>query len=387
MASAAAGNRISGMRVADRVLWIAVFFIVTPLFAAKKILILDFRSIDHDPNFQYLEVSLTESVRKYLHEKYEIVESDPGDVARQMSDAAFVFVEDFHNKNVALQLGLLTGQDVVLSGGFRQKMTEHGSTVISLEVFIIDVENRTLVKRIIGEVRVDSNLFHSIDKFSARIVQEAKGVLPNKGEYDFDQYTPVRMTQLSVLGGYNMNALSNGLRKNSSLSRRPGIVPADLGGFVASVELRRDRFLKINRLIGYGRADAQIINTEFSVANESSGLVARGFGGTLEAGLGYQFFRYKRFFAQTTIGGGFNYTAFKMDFSTLKNQPINTESRESLTQSSGNFFGPIASTGLRLGFQINRSFSWELGAAYQMTFLSGSTSGNLMATMGLGVRL
>ncbi len=358
-----------------------------PVSAAKKMLILDFRSIDHDPNFQYLEISLTESVRKYLHEKYEIVEPDGQDMVRQMNDGAFLFTEDFHNKNVALQLGLLTGQDIVLSGGFRQRMSVHGSTVISLEVFIMDVEKRTLVKRIIGEVKVDSGLFASIDKFSERIVQEAKGVLPNKGEYDFDAFTPVRMTQFTVLGGYNLNALSSALRKNPVLGTRSSVVPADLGGFMASLEIRRDRFLKINRLIGYGRADAQIINAEFSAANESTGPLARGFGATAELGIGYQVFRFKRFFIQALAGGGFNYTNFKLDYSQMKNPPIQSESREITIQSSGYFFGPVASTGLRLGFQINRSVSWELGASYQMTFLSGSVSGNVFTTMGIGLRL
>ncbi|MBX3724181.1 MAG: hypothetical protein KF713_20205 [Turneriella sp.] len=360
---------------------------VGPLAAAKRILILDFRSIDHDPKFQYLEVSLTESVRKFLHEKYELVEPDPVETQRQIADASFVFIEDFHNKNVALQIGLITGQDVVLSGGFRQKVSEHGSTVIMLEVFIIDVENRSLVKRIVGEVKVDAYLFDSIDKFSARIVQEAKAVLPNKGEYDFDQYTPVRMTQFTVLGGYNLNASLSALRPNAVLNTGARILPADLGGLTASVEVRRDRFLKVNRLIGYARVDAQFVNTSFSVPDESAQSLARGYGGTLELGGGYQFLRYRRFFALALLGGGFSYTAFRIDFSGLKNPPVIGVTRDNISEIAGAVYGPIASTGIRLGLQINRSMSWEIGASYQATFLSGAVSGNLMTTMGLGIRL
>ncbi|MBV6493900.1 MAG: hypothetical protein LDLANPLL_01924 [Turneriella sp.] len=357
------------------------------IFAAKRILILDFRSIDRDPNFQYLEVSLTDSVRKYLHEKYEIVEPDMQEVASQMRDASFIFAEDLHNKNVALQLGLLTGQDVVLSGGFRQRDKGYGTAVISLEVFIIDVEKRILVKRIVGEMLVDSNLFTSIDKFSSRIVQEAKAVLPNKGEYDFDQYTPVRMTQFSILTGYNLNSSLAALRSNRELRTGARILPADLGGFIAGVEVRRDRFFKINRLIGYAQLNAQFINVSFPVTNETTESSARGYAGTLEAGLGYQIYRFKQFFATALVGGGFNYTAFKFDFLGLKNPPVAVGSRENISQVSGALFGPIASAGLRFGLQINRSLSWELGASYQTSFLRGSVSGNIITTMGVGLRL
>lgn len=375
------------MRMVGHALCLFVIVSTIPLFAAKRMLILDFRSVDHDPKFQYLEVSLTESVRKYLHEKYEIVEPDATETLRQMADASFIFTEDFHNKNVALQLGLITGQDVVLSGGFRQKMSEHGSTVILLEVFILDVENRTLAKRITGEVKVDGNLFYSIDKFSERIVQESRGVLPNKGEYDFDQYSPVRMTQLTLLSGYNLNAPLTSLRKSAVLDTRTRLVPADLGGFVVSAELRRDRFLKINRLLGYFRTDVHVLNTSFAVVNEANSPVARGFGATGEIGFGYQFFRYKRFFAQAIAGGGFNYTAFKVDFSAMQTKPIDAASRENLAQASGSLFGPVATAGVRIGLQLNRSVSWEMGAIYQLTFLTGSVSGNVITTMGLGMRL
>lgn len=375
------------MRMVRHALCLFAIVSMAPLWAAKRMLILDFRSVDHDPKFQYLEVSLTESVRKYLHEKYEIVEPDTADTVRQMADASFIFTEDLHNKNVALQLGLITGQDVVLSGGFRQKVSEHGSTVIALEVFIIDVENRALVKRITGEVKVDSNLFVSIDKFSERIVQEAKVILPNKGEYDFDQYTPVRMTQFTVLGGYNLNAALSALRPNAALNTGARILPADLGGLTASLEMRRDRFLKVNRLMGYARADAQFVNVFFAVPHESALSLARGYGGTLELGGGYQFLRYRRFFALALLGGGFTYTAFRVDFSGLQNPPVIGAARDNLSEISGAVYGPVASTGIRLGLQINRTISWEIGASYQATFLSGAVSGNIMTTMGLGIRL
>jgi len=61
--------------------------------------------------------------------------------------------------------------------------------------------------------------------------------------------------------------------------------------------------------------------------------------------------------------------------------------RDNISEIAGAIYGPIASTGIRLGLQINRSMSWEIGASYQATFLSGAVSGNLMTTMGLGIRL
>ena len=112
-----------------------------------------------------------------------------------------------------------------------------------------------------------------------------------------------------------------------------------------------------------------------------------GYMNVFTLGGGYQFLRYRRFFAIALLGGGYNYTAFRIDFSGLQNPPLVGATRDNLSEISGAVYGPVASTGLRLGLQINRNLSWEIGTSYQATFLSGAVSGNLMTTMGLGIRL
>lgn len=375
-------------KYATVLLFAAAFLVpLRTIVAAKKILIMDFRNLDNDPNFQYLEASLTDSVRQYLHERYEIFEPEPGDVYRRARDGAMLFPEEFHNKNVALQLGILLDQDVVLSGGFRQHHSDSGTSVITVDVMILDVEHKSLVKRFKGDVKVDANLFDSIKKLSVRVADEAKTVLPNKGQFDFDLYAPGTQNQLSIFGGYNLNGMLTELRKNQTLANRTAIVPGDTGGLFIAVEYRRDRFLAKNRLIGFVRIDGTLLDSRNQIAGSSDTAKLSGFTLAIEPGIGYQLFRYKRLFINAMMGAGGLYSRMQVDFGGAAFIPAGTKTGTQQASYSGEIFGPTASLGVRSGLQLNPTLSIEIGAMYQQWFLNGATGGNLTTLIGIGVRL
>jgi len=381
------GTTMTNLRFTKLLLFVAACSGGTHIFAAKRMLIMDFRNTHGDPNFQYLEISLTESVRKYLHEKYEILEPEPAEIQRRVRDGYFLFPEEFHNKNVALQLGILTGQDVVLSGGFKQKTSEQGSTIIIVDVIILDVEHKTLVKKFTYELKVDSNLFVAIDKLAQRVVVEAKSILPYKGQYDFDVYAPVTQNQIAIFGGYNLNAVLPFMHKNAALDNKVGVVPADLGGLYLATEYRRDRFLGKNRFIGFVRGDATLVSNRLPVTGITEQASAKGFGFSLEAGIGYQILRKKRLFVHALLGAGMLYSQLAIDFGALRNLPNSSATGTAQSSYTGTIYGPTASIGIRSGIQINSSVSWEIGAMYQQSFLQGSTAGNIMTFMGFGLRI
>ncbi len=357
------------------------------IFAAKKMLILDFRNLDHDPNYEYLESLLTDGVRKAIQQKFEILEPDPADVAKRAKDGYLLFAEDFHNKNVALQLGVLTGQDIVLSGGFSKKSESSIGSVILIEVLILDIENARLAKRLNYAIKVDGNIFSSVDSLAEKIASEAKSVLPNKGRFDFDRHAPFTTDQLAVYAGYNLNGAFPTLRKHPQMDSGSRIAPADLGGLMVSAEYRHDRFLGLNRFIGFVRADMQWMNSAVGLVNSSETATIKGTGFTGEIGLGYQVIRYKKFFLNLLAGGGGTYSRFSVDMSSLKNLPLDTRSGEASNSFSGTIYGPTASAGFRTGIQLTPYISWEIGAVYQATFLQGSFSGNVITMTGLGLRI
>lgn len=369
------------------VVWSLLIAAVLPADAAKRMLILDFRNLDDDPAFAYLEVSLTDTVRKNLNQQYEILEPDPADVRRRIEDGYFLFKGDIHNRNVALHLGLSTGQDVVLSGGFRQINRGAGTTMLLVDVILLDVEHKRQVKRFTGTILVDANLFNSIERLSQRIVAEAKGILPNKGAFDFDIYAPVTQHQLGLLAGYNLNGVLPALRNSQPLTAGSPVKPGDMGGWSAALEYRKDRFMRVNRLIGFAAGNFTLLSSTLPISASDKQAMLGGFFSAIEAGIGYQLFRRKKFFLHILAGGGFFYTRFRLDFAALPSGVYNPATAELRNDFAGTEFGPYATAGLRTGLQLTPTVSWEIGVAYREYFLRGSASGSLSTITGIGFRI
>lgn len=370
-----------------RLFLILAFMFPMSAFAAKKMLIMDFRNLDQDPNFQYLEGSITDAVKKLLREKFEFFEPEANDVEKRAQDSYFLFPEDYHNKNVALQLGLMTDQDIVISGGFQKRYSARGEAFILVDVMIFDIENKKLVRQFKNEIKVNAAIFESIDKLAQKVAQEAQEILPHKGQFEFDRYAPITQTQVTLLGGYNLNSFSSPMHKETVLTSGSSMSAADYGGMWIAAELRRDRFLDRNRLVGFFRADFQMINSQFAISGTADRSSATGMGGAASVGLGYQLLRYKRVFVLGLLQGGFFYERVKMDFSNFKSAPLDIGTGSPITTITGDIFGPQAGAGLRLGWQINAYFSLELGAVYQQSFVQGNSSGNVITAAGFGLRI
>lgn len=361
---------------------LGVLSLCTPVSAAKKLYVMDFVNRDNNQDYQYLEATLTESVRKAIAEKYEVIEPDRASVTKLLREGSLVFPSEFFNANVALQIGLLADQDVVLSGGFWRLPGAQGTDKIRVNVIILDIEKKRVVKRLENQIRVDGNIFSSIEALAGNIVREARDVLPNKGQFDFDRYAPISQTQLAILGGANLNPMVSFLQKNTRIDSSSRITLNQLGGPLVAAELRRDRFWGLNRLSGWTRFDAQLLAAELTTYVPGNGTAkAQGWAAFAEAGIGYQIFRHKRFFTHAMLGGGFFYSKLQLDYSQLKYVPADA------TSVSGQLYGPTLSGGLRAGFQLNPYLSWEIGLNYQLTFLQGATGGNLVSTMGIGFRI
>ncbi len=361
-------------------LWILVsvkILSVSELAAAKRVLILDFHNTDRDGSLTYLEESLTASVRTYLHEKYEFFEPDVVDVRKRADADYFIFPDDLHNKNVALHLGLAMGQDIVLSGAFKRKIESSGRNLIIVDIMLLNVEKRTLVKQFVSELYIDSNIFKSIELVSRRVVKESQEILPNKSEFEFDIHSPLSQNQLALFSGYNLNSLFPALQKNATIENKSRVVVADLGGPFLSLEFRRDRFFKLARLIGYGRLDGQFFLSDLAIQDSANRAKIQGLGFSAELGLGYNLFRYKKLNLYFLGGVGFAYAKVSLDLQ-------DTGQPDTVT---GSIFGPTASTGLRAAFQISPSTSFEWGVSYQALFLQQSLAGNLLTSIGVGFRL
>ncbi|MCB1201860.1 MAG: hypothetical protein KDK41_14520 [Leptospiraceae bacterium] len=147
----------------------------------KKVAVLDFINVTKNNNVEYLEASMTKAVDKKLSELFSYQKPDPSEL-RRVAEDNFLYRDDYATRSVAMNLGLLARQDVVISGGFIVK-SQGGSEILVTTVRILDIPNKRVVAEFDETSKIDNTLFDSIDRIAVRISEEAKAVLPTKEEY------------------------------------------------------------------------------------------------------------------------------------------------------------------------------------------------------------
>ena len=83
----------------------------------KKVAVLELVNLDKNSNVEYLSGSMTDAMEEKLSGKFSYQKADKRELTR-VAEENFLYKDDFATKSVALNLGLLTKQDVVIAGGF-----------------------------------------------------------------------------------------------------------------------------------------------------------------------------------------------------------------------------------------------------------------------------
>ena len=136
----------------------------------KKVAILDFINIENDEDFQYLESLITESVQKSLKEKFAFKDL-PKRKWEEIAKINYIYRNDLHTKTASMNLGLLTKQDVIISGGFRKeniKKKGRLETAIKININILDISKRKIISEIKMKIKVDNNIFSKIDDIAKK---------------------------------------------------------------------------------------------------------------------------------------------------------------------------------------------------------------------------
>jgi len=147
----------------------------------KKVAVLELVNIDKNPNVQYLESSMTEAMEEKLAGKFSFARSDKSELMR-IAEENFLYKDDFATRSVALNLGLVAKQDVVIAGGFTVRKSGKGETLVTT-VRIYDIPKKKIVAEIRESSLVDNTIFESVDKITNKIADAAKAVLPTKEEW------------------------------------------------------------------------------------------------------------------------------------------------------------------------------------------------------------
>lgn len=159
----------------------------------KKVLIMDIINIEKNSNYQYLEVSITDAVAQSLKEKFAFKEAEKKQL-ENLAEENYFYRDDFYTKSIAMNTGLLSKQDVVISGGFKiissekakssALKKEKGTEIIATKICILDIAKKKVIAEFVEEGPADSRIFESVEKIAVRISQEAKAVLPSREDWE-----------------------------------------------------------------------------------------------------------------------------------------------------------------------------------------------------------
>ncbi|HNL53695.1 MAG TPA: hypothetical protein PKI36_04740 [Turneriella sp.] len=357
----------------------------------KKVMILDFKNLDKNPDYSYLEESITEAIRNELKAKFDFREFPQKDWRNLAEKNFFLWPEENHSRGFALNLGIMARQDIAV-GGYYQAIIEKksrkgvaaGSYVIRAHVYVLDVGKRKVVSEFDMVMPADASLFGAVEELAARVVKEAKSVLPNKGDAGKQQFDDgdVGPHELTIAGGmavYSLPTAFTGNYTGSSVLYAKDFKDAVAGSVAYTYRDFLFRNAQIELLAG-----GQFGSNDLSVANDTKRIKASLT--VLAAGghLGYRF-GFWRFFLTPFAGGGFSLASVKLDYSTLTKLPLDAFGNE-LSSSNLNISAPFVEGGLHLGIQMTSRVALQFTGNYRQSIYLTESNGQLMALGGLNFR-
>jgi len=177
-------------KITSTVVALFLFFIGMPVFGAKmkKVLLVDIINKEKNANFGYLEASITDAIRNKLKETFVFRETKKEKWSAVAKDN-FLFKEEWDQKSVSMNLGLLTKQDILISGSFvvksakKKRKRKKGADEIFTLVRIFDISKKKIIADFTIKGYADGRIWDSVNEIADRIVKEASKVLPNKKDW------------------------------------------------------------------------------------------------------------------------------------------------------------------------------------------------------------
>ncbi|RME90675.1 MAG: hypothetical protein D6767_06480 [Candidatus Hydrogenedentota bacterium] len=148
-----------------------------------KLLFLGIVNKEKKANIQYLESSLSDAILKKLQDRFVFTlcpESEWKPLAKENN----FFKEEWDQKSVALNLGLMLRQDVVISGSYRVQGMDTPNPQVVVFVRVIHTRTKKVVSEKTMRAFINNKIWDAVNYISNQIAKEAAKALPNKNEYN-----------------------------------------------------------------------------------------------------------------------------------------------------------------------------------------------------------
>ena len=350
--------------------WVASLFYTSQLLAQqrKHALVVDFKNRSGNTNLDYLEASITDAIRKELKEKYSFQELPP-EKWKDLAKANFIYEKDWHTDTAAMNLGLLTRQDVVVGGSFTDVA---GQNHVVVSVNIYDINRKTKNKEITIFLNLSSQMFKDIDELSKKAAKAAEDVLPNKEEWGrlgLESFTISKANQVSAsfTSGVFAKGSASGALDSTSLTS-----PDDFSlklGFL--LQYRRNDLWRQN-YFGWAHFGYETSSQSFDTSAAES-ITGKMSAMQFALGGGYLFHFSVRMNLGVYAGAGYYMGKMKYDYSAGSVIAINSSTSQIETGKDLKTNAPQVLVGTRFSYRLIHYLSLQYEVYYAARLFQNAT--------------
>lgn len=361
-----------------------MIFLSAPAYSItqRRVLIMDIKNVSGNPDYAYLEPSITEAIKKTLKKSFVFLDY-PEKEWKALAKQNFFFEDSFNTATIGMQLGLLGRQDVVIGGGF----TILGNRIIT-KIHILGMADRKILKEFEVRGYADSRIWDSVQNIADQVAKVAKDVLPNKNEWN----------SISVQGR-NQISISAQIAPISIPAANTAPLPSLTtfyvfpNDFQLAVKFSVD-YMRIgvftNAFAFWGNLSYTMANQKFAAQGHSPNIST--IGGHLDSfhaagGVAYRVLQLQSFYLFPRIGFGFYYNVITLDFTTLNNAPSSASGSNTISKITSPFSGISLNADLIIGYQLFKWLTVETMISFEEVFLKAPDKySNLFFSLNLGVK-
>lgn len=293
---------------------LTIFYLLGQSLSAQslpRVLILDFKNKSGNASLAYLEASITDAVSAEMKKRFAFSEI-PAEQWKAVAAKNFFFETDQSTDSAAMNLGLLTGQDVVVSGNIVSGKNAN-NVVVSIGIF--DIGQKKKIEELNLPLALSANMFGDIEKIAVRASDTAAQVLPNKEDWNrsgLGGFTSRRRQHVNFLVGLGMLPISNA--KISELNEN-SIVSAESFNLKTNLQLQYELELpQFRRIFAWGGGAFEFGSQSFATS-AGGNVKASLFSWQVLAGAGWHLFERVRWRISLLGGAGVYVQSIRYDYS------------------------------------------------------------------------
>jgi hypothetical protein len=358
-------------------------FLSNTLFAdtLKKVLILDVVNYEKDPDYDYLQGSITDALTNKLREKFTFKETPKSEWQEVAQSADLVFLDESYTRTFAMSLGITMRQDISISGGFRKILVKN-KPIIKGTLFLLDIRNRKVIATIEKNMPPSGDLFSAVDQLAEELAQSAGQVLPGKEQVAKNQAEFTAGDKSIAFVGRAAPVALLGLSKfdERDLLPRPSQLTTS---YEFGIRYEVQRLWKF--LGAWGLAQGFYSGIRLANTTGSSAIPVTAYGGSAIFGVSSVFDLRSRLHAVPRLGAGYMVAVARQDFSTYERPALDVNSNR-LSAVNSLFYGTVFLAGGELVYDLTAALFIEAGVMAQFYLNSAGLSSTLGATLGFGWR-